>query len=41
MTTEEYLKELAEKHDLKKLEEKLKETIQYVKTHSWEDIENE
>ena len=41
MTREEYLKEIAEKYDLKDINQKLKELQEYVKTHKFEDIEDE
>lgn len=39
MSRDEYMKEIAERYDLKELNKKLKETIEYVKTHKYEDME--
>ena len=41
MNKEEYLKKIKELYDLEKINQKLKELQEYVKTHKFEDIEEE
>ena len=41
MNKEEYLKKIKEIYDLEKINQKLKELQEYVKTHKFEDIEEE
>ena len=41
MNKEEYLKKIKEIYDLEEINQKLKELQEYVKTHKFEDIEEE
>ena len=41
MNKDQYLKKIKEIYDLKEINQKLKELQEYVKTHKFEDIEEE